>query len=115
MNRIYISAQSILIALRASYARIKAFLLALVRKYVFKPKKHIYGIVFQEQGKQSNTGIYLGQTIHIEPFGDCLSNPQTCVHAPIEKILVGKRTVLVTAKGMVITYVDVTIKTINER
>jgi hypothetical protein len=115
MNWTHMYANRIIISLRATYARIKAFLRAVVIAYLHKKNMTIQGVIFLEQGKQLNTEIYVGQTIHIEPFGNCTADPRTCVHAPIERIIVGKRTVMITAKGMVTTFVGTEIRTIYER
>ena len=115
MSRTYMYAQSVLIALNAFYARIKAFLRAVVKRFTPEPEKILSGVIFLEQGKQLNTEIYLGQTIHLEPFGNCNADPRTCVHATIESIFAGSRTVMITAKGMVTTFVNVEIRTKFER
>lgn len=115
MNKTSMYTNRIIIALRAFYARIKALWQAVIVKCKPAPKKVIQGVIFLEQGKTLNTEIYLGQTIHLEPFGNCKADPQTCVHAPIERISIGKRTIVITAKGVVITFVGTILRTIYER
>ena len=108
MSKAYMFAQSVLKALRA-------FWRAVVSRFTPAPKKTIQGVIFLEQGKTLNTEIYLGQTIHIEPFGNCKADPQTCVHALIERIVVGKRTIMITAKGVIITFAGTILRTTYER
>lgn len=96
---------------RKVYNRIRAILKRIFHR---EPKPQVFGIIFLENGKNQITEIYIGQTMHIEPFGACKADA-SCVHEEIEHIIPGKGTITVATKGTAIVFVDVTIRQIYER